>query len=169
MPLTFALYNRTCRQSPHEDRHLDFVPQFTTNIQHIQGTNNQAADALSRISIAMVSASNSPINFHLIGREQQQNISLSKLTDTILCYTSLGRPRPYIPLSLNWQFFKAYMLIRESAQLRTLSAAKSFLEPDGRFEHVHLDVVSPLPDDQGYSYVLTMINQFTRWPEAMSI
>ncbi|ROT78754.1 reverse transcriptase [Penaeus vannamei] len=46
--LTFALHSRTHRQSPREERHLDYISQFTTDIRHIRGVDNEAADALSR-------------------------------------------------------------------------------------------------------------------------
>ena len=37
--------------------------------------------------------------------------------------------------------------------------------PDTRFEHVH--IVDPLPPSKGFKYLLTMIDRFTRWPEAI--
>ena len=33
---------------PERTGHLDFIAQFTTNIRHIKGTANMAADAMSR-------------------------------------------------------------------------------------------------------------------------
>lgn len=39
-----------------------------------------------------------------------------------------------------------------------------------RFEHVHVDIVGPLPiSPQGYRYVVTMIDSTTRWPEAHAV
>jgi len=38
------------KASPRQFRHLDFIGQFTTDIQHISGIHNVVADALSRIN-----------------------------------------------------------------------------------------------------------------------
>lgn len=42
-----------------------------------------------------------------------------------------------------------------------------FRTPDARFEHVHIDIVGPLPTCNGQSYLLTMIDRYTRWTEAV--
>lgn len=39
--------------------------------------------------------------------------------------------------------------------------------PDNRFSHVHMDIVGPLPPSRGFRYCLTIIDRFTRWPEAI--
>lgn len=38
--------------------------------------------------------------------------------------------------------------------------------PNERFEHVNIDIVGPLPPSGNYVYALTMIDRFSRWPEA---
>jgi transposase InsO family protein len=38
--------------------------------------------------------------------------------------------------------------------------------PERRFQHVHIDIVGPLPNSQGFRYLLTMADRFTRWTEA---
>ena len=42
-----------------------------------------------------------------------------------------------------------------------------FRTPDARFSYVHVDIVGPLPDSSGYKYLLTVVDRFTRWPEAI--
>ena len=41
--------------------------------------------------------------------------------------------------------------------------------PIHRFEHVNIDFVGFLPSSQGPRFLLTMVDRFTRWPEAVSI
>ena len=51
----------------------------------------------------------------------------------------------------------------------TLSPLSSFPVPDARFDNVHIDIVGPLPLSNSYSYILTCIDRFTCWPEAIPI
>ncbi|ROT82929.1 integrase core domain protein [Penaeus vannamei] len=219
-PHTFALHSRTRRQSPREERHLDFITQFTTDIRHIRGSDNEATDALSRVSISAATLADDAVDYHLVSREQRQDTSLTPLLkgqtslylervkipnscDDLLCHVSLGYPRPYIPPSLRRRFFDAYHqhrgiratqhLIRSKVvwpainkdvrqwcrsciecqrnkiHRHTKSPLQTFPIPDSRLQHVHIDIVGPLPMDDGYSYILTMIDRFTRGPEATPI
>ena len=39
--------------------------------------------------------------------------------------------------------------------------------PDRRFQRIHVDIVGPLPISQGCTYLFTIIDRYTRWPEAI--
>ena len=39
--------------------------------------------------------------------------------------------------------------------------------PDHRFQWIHVDIFGPLPISEGKSYLFTIIDRYTRWPEAI--
>ena len=41
--------------------------------------------------------------------------------------------------------------------------------PDAPFKHVHVDIVGPLPVSAGFSYLFTVIDRHSRWPEAFPL
>ena len=51
----------------------------------------------------------------------------------------------------------------------TKSALGSFPTPDARFQHVHADLVGPLPPSRGAIYLLTCIDRFSRWADAIPL
>jgi hypothetical protein len=51
----------------------------------------------------------------------------------------------------------------------TVAAVGDCTLPAGRFIHVHIDLVGPLPTSTGYTYCLTTVDSFTRWPEGIPI
>ena len=44
---------------------------------------------------------------------------------------------------------------------------QAFEAPGSRFSSIHIDIVGPLPSSNGYTYLFTCIDRYTRWPEAI--
>ncbi|XP_071444855.1 uncharacterized protein [Hetaerina americana] len=58
---------------------------------------------------------------------------------------------------------------RAKIHRHTVSPVEGFAPPTQRFEHVHIDIVGPLPVSAGYRYCLTCVDRFSRWPEAFPV
>ena len=217
-PLTYALRSSGDKYSPREIRQLDYISQFTADIQHISGVDNTVADALSRINAITCQSGIDLKRMAELQRndpEVQQTITSTSLCvrpmplpdsdGTILCDTSLASPRPVVPSCMRRTVFDvlhglAHPGIRASVRLitqrfvwpkvnrdvrqwarncvdcqrsktqrHTSSPIGTFGTPDARFSHVHLDIVGPLPPSKGFTYLLTCVDRFTRWPEAIPI
>ncbi|GFT42201.1 retrovirus-related Pol polyprotein from transposon opus [Trichonephila clavipes] len=120
-PLTYAFRQKSDKCSPRQIRQLDFISQFTTNIVHIPGSDNIAADVLSRVSAIPFP---SQIDYDCIAETQQTDqelhtliasgtsLELKKVTfpnssTEIMCDLSTGTARPYIPKQHRQDVFSA--------------------------------------------------------------
>ncbi|GFX03600.1 hypothetical protein TNCV_2111721 [Trichonephila clavipes] len=120
-PLTYAFRQKSDKCSPRQIRQLDFISQFTTNIVHIPGSDNIAADVLSRVSEITFP---SQIDYDCIAETQQTDhelhtliasgtsLELKKVTfpnssTEIMCDLSTGTARPYIPKQHRQDVFSA--------------------------------------------------------------
>ncbi|GFV69567.1 transposon Tf2-11 polyprotein [Trichonephila clavipes] len=195
-PLTYAFRQKSDKCSPRQIRQLDFISQFTINIVHIPGSDNIAADVLSRVSAITFP---SQIDYDCIAETQQTDQELHTLiasgtslelkktlhpkTDVFSAMHNLSHPGICRSVHLMKQRFvwpsissdvakwARHCLACQKSKIHrhTRSPLSSFQEPSQRFDHVHLDLIGPLPPSNGYTYCLTMIDRFQKWPEAQPL
>jgi cleavage and polyadenylation specificity factor subunit 1 len=219
-PLTYAFQQKLEKASPRQFRHLDFIGQFTTDIQHVSGIDNVVADTLSRINQISIPES---IDYEKIAEAQNTDDELKDLlinNDTlkfsriplifnsdkfIYCEVSSKRPRPFIPKSFRQAVFNSLhnlshpgikssvkilsenviwpgiqkdtrLMARNCLSCQKAKVTKHIKSPfdtfeisSQRFDHIHLDIIGPLPISNGQSYCVTLIDRFTRWAEAIPV
>ena len=215
-PLTFAFSKIADPWSARQQRHLSYISEYTTDVQHISGKDNVVADALSRPCISAVAEG---IDYDLLAQEQPadpeylavrtamtslrwEQVPVRAGGPTLLCDTSLGFPRPWLPTPWRRRAFDILHGLSHPAgrpSKRIISSkfvwhglgkdvtawAKTCLPcqaakitthartplqelemPTRRFDHIHVDLVGPLPPSEGCRYLLTVIDRYTRWPSA---
>ena len=100
--------------TPWQIHHLDFISQFTSDIRYVSRTENAAADALSRIGVNSLNDTSPVLGLGEMAKAQRDDTELHKLQSspsslvfkqvplpqsdsTIICDTSTGVPRPFVP------------------------------------------------------------------------
>lgn len=58
---------------------------------------------------------------------------------------------------------------RSKVQCHTRAPLAPFPVPERHFDHVHVDLVGPFPPSHGCTYLLTMVDRTTYWPEAVPL
>ncbi|GFS91622.1 transposon Ty3-G Gag-Pol polyprotein [Trichonephila clavipes] len=58
---------------------------------------------------------------------------------------------------------------KSNIQRNTKTPLGTFSVPDAKFSHIHIDIFGPLPPSEGHHYLFTVIDRFSRWPEAIRI
>jgi cleavage and polyadenylation specificity factor subunit 1 len=136
-PITYALQQKRDKCSPRQFNHLDFIAQFTTDIQHISGQDNVVADALSRVESvtappsydALAASQNSDDKLRtLLGSTTAlwlEKLPIPGTTVSVFCDTSTGRSRPYFPVPLGLQVFRS---VHELSHPGTRATAKLLSE-----------------------------------------
>ena len=56
---------------------------------------------------------------------------------------------------------------RSKVTRHTIPAAQDIPMPNGRFQHIHVDIVDSLPNSQGFTRVFTIVDRYSRWPEVI--
>ena len=98
-PLTRTLPSRSTQHSPQQVRHLDFISQFTSDIRHVQGTDNLVADALSRVEVNELQQRQRmnptlPLSSLRLHHSPLESVPMSASKATVICDFSIGVPRP---------------------------------------------------------------------------
>ena len=204
-----------------QQNQLSAISEYTTDVRHIAGKDNQVADALSRITIDAVELAQG-VDYHAMALAQDsdddiihlrndpatslrlENVRLNSTT-SLLCDTSTGVQRPVVPALFRRRVFdtvhglshpgirttrrlltskfvwpriaadaaswaRACVPCQQSKVNRHIHAPVANFRPPSRcFSHVHVDVVGPLPSSQGFTHLLTVVDRFTRWPEAIPV
>ncbi|GFT07367.1 transposon Tf2-11 polyprotein [Trichonephila clavipes] len=180
-PLIYAFQQKADKCSPRQLRHLDFISQFSTNIQHVPGTQNLVADALSRIEIDSISQANITLTSHVstnvsrpfIPKDYRKIVfqHLHGLSHPgIAASTKLATQRfvwPNIRRDIKTWVNSCHPCQRSKIYRHTKAPIGTFALPDARFSQIHVDFIGPFPPSNGQSYCLTVVDRFTRWMEVI--
>lgn len=141
-PLCFAFHERKAHCSPRQFRHLDYISQFSTDIQHIAGKDNVVADTLSRVEELQ-----SPVDLEVIAKtqdsdpelaeflKQETSLHIKRLTipgsrNQLYCDVSTTTPRPLVPKNLRKQVFDSlHSLSHPGANASAKLVAERFVWP----------------------------------------
>ncbi len=105
-------------------------------------------DALSRLEVDAVSAT-APLDFEAMARAQETDADITS--------------------NLVLQQHTAWNTNAKKITPHNKAPVGTFDNPDARFDHVHIDRVAPVPTCQGHTYVLFMVDRFSRWPKGVLI
>ena len=230
-PILNAFVKKTARDLPREERYLEYIALYTTDIRHVSGEKNPVADALSRhfeSKISSEAAADDDEELMLgalfatpefdIAQMQQEDPELKdimegkkKITPDIvkednLYYAAINNnKRIYVPAvirqkvikdyhntahpgirstkkylcskyfwpSMNTEindFVKSCVSCQRGKVYRHNKALISEIpQANGKFEAIHVDLVGPLAVNKGYRYLLTVVDRFSRWCEAIPL
>ncbi|XP_072241429.1 uncharacterized protein [Leuresthes tenuis] len=161
-PLTFDMTKVTARQQ----RHLSYVSEFTTDLRHVAGKNNHVADCLSQAVVGAVHWATFGLLSPWNGGNRFSMPFIVSLTQRLVAAMFVWRGlkkdvREWTNTCLECQRAKVHHHIKAPLEL--------FQVPERRFDHVNVDLVSPLSPSHGFTYLLTMVDRTTRWSEAVSL
>ena len=219
-PLCNAVFSRSQNSSPRQQRHLDLIVLFTSDVRYVKGEKNVVADCLSR-KTASVIEENEAINFFEMAAVQQRDpiidhIQTSKnllkleyrslpnkvsilgdiLTETFrslvpedfrrkafdlfhsLSYFGIKGTQKLISRKYTWPGMKADVkqwclscvaCQQSKIQRHPMSPLQGFVPISQKFQHIHVDIVSPLPSSCDHTYLLTIVDRFSRWFKALPL
>ena len=158
LPLVLALLKKSDSKSDRQARLLNFLAEHLNSLQYIKGDKNVVADFLSRPSNDSSAKINSihieQFDLSLLGEEQSREYDerYRHLGDTVSSCQ------------------------QNHVHRHTKTTFQEFQHPSQRFARVHIDIVGPLPASpvtlttpQSYQYLLTCVDSYTRWVEALPL
>ena len=112
-PLALAFAKVSDPWSPRQQRHLAYISEFTMDVRHIAGKDNNVADSISCTPVHTVSTQVG-IDYTAMAIAQQQDdemkacctaitglvledVKFGPTNTTLLCDVSSGKPRPILP------------------------------------------------------------------------
>ena len=114
-PLTYALSSHSNRHSPRQTRHLDLICQFTSDIRHVKGVGanalelNSARPAIIDFKAMATAQATDPELARLQSSTTTslhfQTVPLAMSDTTIICDTSTGVFRPFVPVDFRQAVF----------------------------------------------------------------
>ncbi|UYV84107.1 hypothetical protein LAZ67_X001199 [Cordylochernes scorpioides] len=134
-PLVYAFKQNNEKASPRQQRQLQYISQFSTDIRHISGKENIVADTLSRIEAV------TSIDYDEIAEEQNNSDELLNLRKEntslkfkqhplqsgkmLWCDVSTENRRPFIPEKFRIQIFHQFHNLNHSGIKATINQLKS--------------------------------------------
>ena len=92
-PLTYVMNSTTECPSLRQTRHLNFIAEFTTDIQYVKGETNFVADALSRPTVSAIEC-DAVINYKDLSADRALDTEFIRLRHSTS--SNIGRSRPYV-------------------------------------------------------------------------
>nr|CDS35258.1 gag pol polyprotein [Hymenolepis microstoma] len=179
-PLIYTMRGAADHHSPREIRHLDFISQFISDTRHIDGTSNVVADAMFCLELNQIVALS--LDLQVFASEQRSDPYFAESLPTpsyisnayhyrtlTLRSFAMFQPAGRDLLSLK-RILGRFSTISMPARSTSIHEVHSLVPlSEARFRLIHVDIVGLLPPSNSFSYILTCIDRFTRWPIAVPL
>jgi hypothetical protein len=171
------------------------VAKYTADIRHVPGKQNVVADAFSHPAAAVAAPASTCIDFEVLADEQQtgdKTLLCDSSTGMLrpimpagqqkkvfhaihdIAHPGMGATHRMVSGRYVWHGCAADVALwwrecQQCARAKTTVHVKTQVMPipvpTCKFEHVHIDIVGPLPvAENGVCYLLTIIDRTSRWP-----
>ncbi|GFU65933.1 uncharacterized protein K02A2.6 [Trichonephila clavipes] len=165
------------KATPLQQSHLEYIAQFTVDVQHVSGKDNIIADALSGIDELHLQPAidyekeKIPYileTFRRIVFNNVHNLAHPGIRTTTKLLTS-----KFVWLSINkdartWARI-CIKCLKSIVTRHGQSPFQQYHNVTNHFTEINLDIIGPLPSSEGCRFGLTIIDRYSRWMEAFSM